>query len=279
MPLPYDPKTGVDWMTVWNIVKLLPGPDLRPLQALFEIPNIEKYVTAYLDWRNIGAIPFIGPVPRGPAPEGCSEHELIIARGTGEVGPFGFIVGDPILERVQQLLPDVQGYSVQYPANIDSNSWQIGVKDVVDRLNNHSKKCPQTKFGLVGYSQGALIMHVAASHADMDPKVLRERVVGGAMFGDPYLSGGKLFRILPMTGGPNTIPKFPALLESKMKNSCAKSWEYVDPVCANEDLSLNIAAHLTYNNRNTTYMKDSAVHLARMFWEHKPAKRAVRRQF
>jgi hypothetical protein len=57
------------------------------------------------------------PVPNGPAPTGCNAYEIIVARGTMEPGPFGFIVGDPLVAGVQKLLPDVRGYAVQvgYP--------------------------------------------------------------------------------------------------------------------------------------------------------------------
>jgi hypothetical protein len=35
-----------------------------------------------------------GGVKNGPAPKGCSAFEILVARGTGEPGPFGTIVGD-----------------------------------------------------------------------------------------------------------------------------------------------------------------------------------------
>ena len=74
-------------------------------------------------------------------------------------------------------------------------------------------------------------MHMAVSNNETNAKVLREKVVGGAMFGDPYMSGGRLFRILPLPGAPTSIPKFPALLDARIKNNCAVSWEVTDPVC------------------------------------------------
>ncbi len=52
-------------------------------------------------------------VAHGPAPKGCSQFEIIVARGTGEPGPFGMIVGDGLVRRVKQLVPGARGYAVQ----------------------------------------------------------------------------------------------------------------------------------------------------------------------
>jgi hypothetical protein len=35
------------------------------------------------------------------------------ARGTSEPGPFGVIVGDPLVKNVAAALPDTRGYAVQ----------------------------------------------------------------------------------------------------------------------------------------------------------------------
>jgi hypothetical protein len=122
---------GFDLVGLINIIKAFPGPDLRPIAALFNVPEIAKYIETYLDWRNVSAVPFIGPLAYGPAPTGCNKYEILIgrillcircrqsnadmhiARGTGELGPYGFIVGDPLLKKVQENLLDVRGYAVQ----------------------------------------------------------------------------------------------------------------------------------------------------------------------
>jgi hypothetical protein len=52
-------------------------------------------------------------VALGPAPKGCSSYEIIVARGTGEPGPFGVIVGDGLVNRVKRLVPGARGYAVQ----------------------------------------------------------------------------------------------------------------------------------------------------------------------
>jgi len=52
-------------------------------------------------------------VPFGPKPSGCSSLEILIARGTSEPGPFGLIVGDPLVKNVAALVPGSRGYAVQ----------------------------------------------------------------------------------------------------------------------------------------------------------------------
>jgi hypothetical protein len=35
-----------------------------------------------------------------------------VARGTSEPGPYGVIVGDPLLSQIKSLVPDARGYAV-----------------------------------------------------------------------------------------------------------------------------------------------------------------------
>jgi cutinase len=136
---------------------------------------------------------------------------LAPARGTSEPnfepnGKFGVIVGDPVVSNVSAALSGVRGYPVQYPA---SSSVIIGGaqgrRDIVNRLIRQSALCPSQRFALVGYSQGASIMHQAA---DELPTSLYPKILALAMFGDPNLR-------LTLGG------RFPAALEAKLLESCA----------------------------------------------------------
>lgn len=74
----------------------------------------------------------LGDVPFGIVPQGCADLEILYgmfqswylgnfwlmwrpARGTGEPGNLGMVVGDPVVARVQRDLPNVivHGYPVQ----------------------------------------------------------------------------------------------------------------------------------------------------------------------
>jgi cutinase len=86
-----------------------------------------------------------------------------------------------------------------------------GATDVVRRLQEQAAACPQEKFALVGYSQGASVMHQAAARI---PAAIQERVVAMVMFGDP---------------GLKSASKFPALLQGRTLENCAVG-DYVSGV-------------------------------------------------
>jgi hypothetical protein len=115
---------------------------------------------------------------------GCGSNATCKARGTTEpLSPtYGIIVGDPLFEAVQKLIPGATGYKVDYPASFDPTSRDLGRDDVAKHLHEQSKKCPEQKFVLVGYSQGADVHHTAMTKVD---EKLFGRIVGVVMFGDP----------------------------------------------------------------------------------------------
>jgi hypothetical protein len=114
-----------------SIPRLLGSLGITGLEPLWKVPEIQKYAPSYMDFRNRSTLPFVMAMPNGPAPTGCSPYEMLIgrfllyghinsrhadpnvARGTGELGDFGFIVGDPLLKTVRQAIPEVRGYAVQ----------------------------------------------------------------------------------------------------------------------------------------------------------------------
>lgn len=57
-----------------------------------------------------------------------------------------------------------------------------GINDIVQRLISQSRLCPNQTFALVGYSQGASIMHLAA---DRLPASVLPKIKSLVMFGDP----------------------------------------------------------------------------------------------
>jgi hypothetical protein len=100
---------------------------------------------------------------------------------------------------------------LQYPANFWQESWETGVKDVINRLNSQAKACPDQKFAIVGYSQGAMVIHIALNSTNLSPDALK-RVVGGATFGDPVQN---------RRGLGYGVPDFPGELKAKVKLNCA----------------------------------------------------------
>jgi len=182
-----------------------------------------------------------GSVPNGPAPAGCSKYEILVARGTGEPGPFGSVVGDPLVRTVTRLLPGSRGYAVQYPANINITvSVPTGVKDTTNRLISQIKACPDQKFAIVGYSQGAGVMHAAAVKFDA---AVTSKIAAAVMFGDPGFKSG---------GGAKgfSTPGFPAPILAKLKENCHPG----DPVC--DPKGGEFSGHLQYSK--APYQQESA---------------------
>jgi hypothetical protein len=177
-------------------------------------------------------------VPFGPAPAGCSDYELIIGilpqcsenvqanqyllflgRGTGEPGPFGKIVGDPLMAQVKRLLPEARGYAVQYIAALSEKSVVSGKNDIINRITNQAKACPKQKFALAGYSQGARIIRAAMKPMAQTSPELFDKIVAIATYGDAGSRGENAKQSSPSTPAPPTLP---AALQSKLLVNCVR---------------------------------------------------------
>jgi Cutinase len=144
----------------------------------------------------------------------------ITARGTTEprYPSYGIIVGDPIFNATKNLIPDLTGYSINYPASFACDSLGLGVTDTLSHLKNQSIACPSQKFVLVGYSQGADVMHFSSLKI---PTNLYDKIIALVMFGDP---GNKGPGAVSPSGG--ITPQFPKALQAKTKENCVDG----DPV-------------------------------------------------
>jgi len=194
-----------------------------------------------------------GSVPNGPAPGGCSKYEILVARGTGEPGPFGSVVGDKLVREVKRQLPGSRGYAIQYPANMNMTvSGPTGVKDTTERLNRQIKACPDQKFAIVGYSQGAGVMHAAAAKFD---QAAISKVVAAVMFGDPGFK----------TATAKT--PFPAPIQMRLMENCNPG----DPVC--DPSGGEFSGHLQYSK--ASYQKPSADFIVAAF-KGQPLPKAIK---
>ncbi|KAL6233719.1 cutinase-domain-containing protein [Aspergillus navahoensis] len=148
---------------------------------------------------------------------GCKELTFIFARGTTEIGNMGTVVGPKVGEALKSLTGNkaaIQG--VDYPADAAGNAalGGSGGPKMASLVETALKQCPDTKVVLGGYSQGAMVVHNAAS------KLSSGQVAGAVTFGDPFKSQK-----------PANIDQF--------KTFCASG----DPVCLNGG---NVMAHLSY---------------------------------
>jgi len=92
------------------------------------------------------------------------------------------IVGDPFVAAVKQQVKGSTGFNINYPANADSNSSSKGAQMVVEHLTSQPKACPNQKFVVTGYSQGASVVRKAMPKI---PESTQRNIIAIVTFGDP----------------------------------------------------------------------------------------------
>ncbi|NAZ84336.1 cutinase family protein, partial [Kineococcus sp. R8] len=170
----------------------------------------------------------------------CSDVDVVFARGTGEAAGLG-IVGGPFVRSLTADLPGrtVTSYAVNYAANTAQTSAGPGATDMTNHVTSVAAACPQTKFVLGGYSQGATVTDIAlgirtgTTSGTAIPAVLSDRVAAVVVFGNPLGLQRQTIATASPTYGPRS------------RDFCNTG----DPVCGN---GFNIGAHLTYASNGST---------------------------
>ncbi|WP_458247821.1 cutinase family protein [Streptomyces sp. MAI_2237] len=168
----------------------------------------------------------------------CSDIDVVAARGTFEPGSLGAIVGDPVYSALQRKLTgrNLSGYKVNYPADLSPTSAAQGNADLVHHVSDQAAACPNQRFILVGYSQGANVVDnsigissdgavVGSPIVATLPASVAPRVAAVLLFGNPIRALGK------SVTGP---------YQSRTLDFCAKG----DPICENG--GGDVLAHLGY---------------------------------
>jgi cutinase len=170
----------------------------------------------------------------------CTDIDVVAARGTFEPGTLGLIVGDPVYSALRKKLTGktVSSYAVNYPANLSLTSAAQGNADLVNHVKSQAAACPNQRFVLVGYSQGANVVDnslgISSAGAVVGgpivatiPAALEPRVAAVLLFGNPIRALGK-----SVTG----------TYQSRTFDVCAKG----DPIC--ESGGGDVGAHLGYTS-------------------------------
>ncbi|WP_309133589.1 cutinase family protein [Cellulomonas sp.] len=174
------------------------------------------------------------------ATTGCTDVEVVFARGTGERAGLG-VVGTPLVRAIQAELPGrtVSSYAVDYAANSAQTSAGPGATDMTRRVVERAAACPGTRFVIGGYSQGATVTDIAigirtgTTRGESIPADLAGRVAAVVVYGNPLGLSGRTIAEASPTYGP------------KAKEFCNSG----DPVCQRGGGSF--AAHLTYVSNGT----------------------------
>jgi cutinase len=169
-----------------------------------------------------------------PAQAACSDVEVVFARGTGEPAGLG-ILGAPLARDLASALPgrSVTSHAVDYAAASNQQSAGPGATDMTQHVLAQASACPNQRFVLGGYSQGASVTDIALGirttlgRGESIPTELAPRVAAVVVFGNP------------LGISRQTIAGTSPLYGPKAKEFCATG----DPVCGNGN---NFAAHLSY---------------------------------
>ncbi|WP_328684922.1 cutinase family protein [Streptomyces sp. NBC_01261] len=179
------------------------------------------------------------PAPAASAAT-CSDLDVVAARGTFEPGTLGLIVGDPVFSALQKKITGktLSGYAVNYPADLSLTSAATGNLDVVNHVKAQAAACPNQRFILVGYSQGANVVDnsigissdgavVGSPIVATIPATVEPKVAAVLLFGNPIRALGK-----SVTG----------TYQSRTIDFCANG----DPICQNG--GTDVLAHLGYTS-------------------------------
>ncbi|KAF4904632.1 hypothetical protein CGCVW01_v012999 [Colletotrichum viniferum] len=88
--------------------------------------------------------------------QNCTPYKILDARGSGE--PQGVSLSFQIaIERMIASITEITTESIIYPASFDQNV-SVGVQNTVDTIRRSLQDCPNQKYSLLGYSQGATVV-------------------------------------------------------------------------------------------------------------------------
>ncbi|WP_051644344.1 cutinase family protein [Mycolicibacterium neoaurum] len=134
----------------------------------------------------------------GAGAAACPDAEVVFARGSDEPPGLGS-TGQAFVDALRAQSPGktIDSYAVNYPATGDFDNRAVfpstmfdGVADAGARIRTTAANCPNTRFILGGYSQGAAVA-AYVSTSDI-PVPVTDRIAGVVLFGKP--SAGLLSR-------------------------------------------------------------------------------------
>ncbi|KAG6899642.1 hypothetical protein C0993_008419 [Termitomyces sp. T159_Od127] len=162
--------------------------------------------------------------------QSCADVTVFFARGTGETGTIGTIVGPPFQAALQAALAgrSLNFEGIPYAASIAGfleGGDPAGAATMANDVTTTATACPDTDIVISGYSkfygsQGAQVTHLAAARLSSS---VQNRVRAAVVFGDP-----------------DNGQAFPGPIQAHELTFCAAG----DDICAGGDLIL--PAHLSY---------------------------------
>lgn len=167
------------------------------------------------------------------ATEGCPTWVWVNVRSTNE-SPSSPASTREIAPAVLKAVPGGQYYELPYPATNDVTSPQTGASLLNEYMKRKTSSCPDTKFVVWGYSQGAVVVHSLLLQPWLNPNSVAAVLLEGDEFwvaGKPYSRGtAKVAR--GRQGGDKGLhlqPGIPPVFDDVTINLCDEG----DTVCSN----------------------------------------------
>lgn len=184
------------------------------------------------------AIPLTAPAAHA---DGCSDIEVVFARGTNEDPGIGR-VGDAFVNDLRGMVGgrSLGVYAVNYPASYDFLAVADGANDASGHIQWVANNCPNTRIVLGGYSQGAAVVDVVTSipvpgigFTNPLPPFAADHIAAVAVFGNPSAKIG-----LPLTSSP--------VFGGRAIDICNAG----DPICSGGN---SVVAHRNYGPDGSAY--------------------------
>jgi cutinase len=152
--------------------------------------------------------------PAAAVAPGCSDVEVVFARGTGEPAGIGR-VGQAFVDSLRNQIgagKTVGVYAVNYPASYDFLQAADGADDASAHVQATAASCPATEIVLGGYSQGAAVVDFITAAPgpilgfdNLMPDDVANHVAAVAVFGNPSDRIGHSLNALSPLYGAKTI--------------------------------------------------------------------------
>ncbi|GAA2583914.1 cutinase Cfp21 [Winogradskya consettensis] len=172
----------------------------------------------------------------------CADVEVIGARGTTERPGLGILL-TPLAQQLTRELPQsIRTTAVDYPANFNyTASVRQGVTALAGDVQRTAAACKNTRFVLMGYSQGADVVGDALTSQSALPTALQDRVAAVLLFGDPTFTRNEPFNVTDGTRS-GVFPRGAGRLNTfadRTQSFCNRN----DQFCQG---GTSLAAHLDY---------------------------------
>jgi hypothetical protein len=214
-------------------------------------------VVATLAGLTVASVPLgqsVASAAAAPA-SGCADIEVLVSRGTSEPGTIGSlsVVANAITKGTNKT---VATFGNPYPASFSfASSTPVGVTDLSQELTKQSSACPNQKFVLLGYSQGAIVAGDVLGGGSFTRSApigaaIGNKIIATVMWGDPRFNNVEPFNGGTFTKGVNGTFARPTgqlkAFNGRILDFCLAA----DGVCqGNGALRIN-AGHLSYPRDN-----------------------------